>query len=88
VALKDIDKTDKGEIVISDDGCGMDWDTIKEVWLEPGTDYRREQVQKGQKTPRFHRTPMGQRVLADSAHIKLGKNPFDNQKRKTAGNSC
>ncbi len=73
VTLKDIDKTDKGEIVVSDDGCGMEWETIKEVWLEPGTDYRKEQLEKGRKTPRFHRTPMGQKGIGRFGAHKLGK---------------
>lgn len=73
VTLKDIDKTDKGEIIVLDDGCGMDWDTIKNVWMEPGTDYRAEQVQKGQKTPYFHRTPMGQKGIGRFGAHKLGK---------------
>lgn len=73
VKLKNIDKIDKGEIIISDDGCGMNWDTIKNVWLEPGTDYRDEQVRKGQKTPKFHRTPMGQKGIGRFGAHKLGK---------------
>lgn len=73
VDLKAIDDTDKGEIIISDNGCGMDWDTIKNVWLEPGTDYRDEQVRKGQKTPKFHRTPMGQKGIGRFGAHKLGK---------------
>lgn len=73
ITLKNINETDRGEIVISDDGCGMDWDTIKNVWLEPGTDYREEQVLKGHKTPRFHRTPMGQKGIGRFGAHKLGK---------------
>jgi len=73
IKLKNIDNIDKGEIIISDDGCGMNWDTIKNVWLEPGTDYRDEQVRKGQKTPKFHRTPMGQKGIGRFGAHKLGK---------------
>jgi signal transduction histidine kinase len=73
VDLRNIEDTDKGEIIVSDNGCGMDWDTIKNVWLEPGTDYRDEQVRKGQKTPKFHRTPMGQKGIGRFGAHKLGK---------------
>lgn len=73
VTLKDIDLLKKGKIIICDDGCGIDWNTIKNVWLEPGTDYRDEQVRKGQKTPKFHRTPMGQKGIGRFGAHKLGK---------------
>ncbi len=73
VLLKNIDSPAKCEITISDDGTGMDWDTIVNAWLEPGTDYREKQVMEGKKTRKFHRTPMGQKGIGRFGAHKLGE---------------
>lgn len=73
ITLKNIDEEGKGIIVIKDDGCGMSWDTIKNAWLEPGTDFREKQVSSGERTPKFHRTPMGQKGIGRFGAHKLGK---------------
>src|SRR6266404_600002 len=43
VTLENVSDASRGTITVLDDGTGMDLDTITGVWLEPGTDYRREQ---------------------------------------------
>ena len=40
VIMNDINDIDKGEIVIVDDGSGMNLDILKNVWMELGTDYK------------------------------------------------
>jgi signal transduction histidine kinase len=74
VSLSNIDKPKEGQIVISDDGTGMDWDTVTKVWLEPGTDFREKQVLEGVKTKKFHRTPLGQKGIGRFGAHKLGRN--------------
>lgn len=73
VLLKNIDSPAKGEITISDGGTGMDWDTVVDAWLEPGTDYREKQVMDEERTKKFHRTPMGQKGIGRFGAHKLGK---------------
>jgi len=72
VTLRNIDKPEKGEIIISDDGTGMDWEIVTNVWLEPGTDYREKQVLEGIRTKKFHRVPLGQKGIGRFGAHKLG----------------
>jgi signal transduction histidine kinase len=73
VELLNVDDPVAGRIVIEDNGCGMNWDTVVNVWLEPGTDYREKQKAKGQRTPRFHRFPLGEKGVGRFAAHKLGQ---------------
>ena len=43
VSLNDVARPETGSIAVEDDGSGMSLDTIMNVWLEPGTDYRKRQ---------------------------------------------
>lgn len=74
VTLSNIDNPGKGQIVISDDGTGMDWGTITKVWLEPGTDFREKEVLEGKRTKKFCRTPLGQKGIGRFGAHKLGRN--------------
>ena len=74
VSLRNIDDPEKGEIIISDDGTGMDWETVTKVWLEPGTDYREKQVLEGRRTKKFRRMPLGQKGIGRFGAHKLGEN--------------
>lgn len=74
VSLRNIDDPEKGEIIISDDGTGMDWETVTTVWLEPGTDYREKQVLEGRRTKKFNRMPLGQKGIGRFGAHKLGEN--------------
>jgi anti-sigma regulatory factor (Ser/Thr protein kinase) len=73
VILKKIDSKENGEIIVEDFGSGMSFDTIKNVWLEPGTDFREQQILNGEKTPKYHRTPMGQKGIGRFGAHKLGQ---------------
>jgi len=61
-----------GEIFIQDSGTGMDYDTVTGVWMEPGTDYRAKQRQLGERTPKYHRLPLGEKGVGRFAAHKLG----------------
>ena len=73
VDLLDVDDQDNGRIVVSDDGVGMNWEIVTQIWLEPGTDYRESQKKAGAKTPKHHRTPMGEKGIGRFAAHKLGR---------------
>ena len=49
VDLLSVDDQDNGRIVVSDDGVGMNWEIVTQVWLEPGTDYRESQKKAGRQ---------------------------------------
>jgi signal transduction histidine kinase len=73
VELNEVDDAEAGRIIIEDNGSGMDWDTVVNVWLEPGTDYREQQKAKGKRTPKFHRFPLGEKGVGRFAAHKLGR---------------
>ena len=41
ITMRSVGHPGKGQITVRDDGEGMDVQTIENVWLEPGTDFRR-----------------------------------------------
>nr|WP_272210218.1 ATP-binding protein [Marinicella sp. W31]MDC2876083.1 ATP-binding protein [Marinicella sp. W31] len=67
----DLDNPD-ARIVIRDDGEGMDRETIEEVWLEPGADYRERQRKENKRSARYFRLPLGEKGVGRFAVHKLG----------------
>lgn len=61
-----------GQIIIEDSGTGMDYQTVAQVWMEPGTDYRARQRESGERTPKYHRLPLGEKGVGRFAAHKLG----------------
>lgn len=72
VTMSNIMDEKLGEIIIQDSGTGMDYDTVTGVWMEPGTDYRARQRQLGERTPKYHRLPLGEKGVGRFAAHKLG----------------
>lgn len=64
--------TPAAEIVVRDDGDGMDADTIQNVWFVPGADHRERQRKDGVRSEIFHRLPLGEKGLGRFAVHKLG----------------
>lgn len=60
-------------IVITDDGCGMDLDTVKNVWLKPGVSSKANNIKKGILTPKFSRMPIGEKGVGRLGSHKLGR---------------
>ena len=73
VTLERIERPDEAVIVVEDDGSGMTFETVIDVWLEPGTDFRARQKSKGLRSPRFGRLPMGEKGIGRFAVHKLGE---------------
>lgn len=63
--------TPSQSIVIQDDGYGMTLSTIKDVWLEIGTDYKRGKKRK--PSPKFGRISLGEKGVGRLAVHKLGR---------------
>src|SRR5260221_9446500 len=61
ITLTKVDDRKNGEIVVEDRGVGMDADTVTNVWLEPGTDYRIKEKAKGTPTSKYRRIPIGEK---------------------------
>ena len=73
VEMKNVHDRHLGYIVVSDDGTGMDWDTLTGVWLEPGTDFRkRQRSDEMGRSAKFGRLPLGEKGVGRFAAGKLG----------------
>ncbi len=74
ITLLNIDADDdSGRIIIEDDGHGMCPDTVRNVWLEPGTEHRLKQKMGGMRTAKFKRFPLGEKGVGRFAVHKLGR---------------
>lgn len=60
------------QIIITDNGCGMGIDTIKNIWLKPGVSSKKTNIEKGERTPKFHRMPIGEKGVGRLGSHKLG----------------
>ncbi|MHB0988424.1 MAG: ATP-binding protein [Bellilinea sp.] len=72
VTMSHITDPSRGKIIVDDAGTGMDYSTVTDIWLEPGTDYRVEQKEGIQRTPRYGRLPLGEKGVGRFAAHKLG----------------
>jgi signal transduction histidine kinase len=72
VTMSRVEDPARGQIIVEDRGVGMDADTVSGVWLEPGTDYRIKQKEKGDSTPKYKRIPIGEKGVGRFAAHKLG----------------
>ncbi len=72
VTMTNVASAQHGRIVVEDDGCGMNWQTVTGHWLEPGTDYRTKDGEGGGRTTKFNRLPLGEKGVGRFAAHKLG----------------
>ncbi len=73
IEMLNVDDPENGKIIVSDNGIGMNWRVVTQVWLEPGTDHRESQKKKGIRTDIHNRTPMGEKGIGRFAAHKLGR---------------
>jgi len=59
-------------LIIEDDGYGMSLDTVLNVWLEPGSDYKSKKIKNLEFSPRFKRLPIGEKGIGRFGVHKLG----------------
>jgi len=71
VIMNDIDNPEKAEIIILDDGKGMDLDILENVWMEPGTDYKEKQLENNELSE-CNRLPIGEKGIGRFGVHKLG----------------
>ena len=72
VEMTAIDDVKHGEIVVTDDGCGMDYETVVNVWMEPGSDFKEKLIKESRLSPRFKRLPLGEKGIGRFGAHKLG----------------
>lgn len=72
VTMSRVDDPPRGQIIVEDRGSGMNAATVSTVWLEPGTDFRIKQKDKGEHSPKYKRIPIGEKGVGRFAAHKLG----------------
>ncbi|MES2395431.1 MAG: ATP-binding protein [Bacteroidota bacterium] len=72
VYMINVDNKDVGEIILEDDGWGMDIETIKNAWLEPGSDSKEKIVREKLYSPKG-RLPIGEKGIGRFGVHKLGR---------------
>lgn len=77
VFFENIEDESIAKIVVSDNGTGITEDILQNVWLEPGTDFRKPINQEGfreiKKSAIYGRVPMGEKGVGRFAVHKLGQ---------------
>lgn len=65
---------DEGEptITVEDNGYGMSFDTVRDIWLVPADDHREVERADDVRSPRFNRLPLGEKGVGRFAVHKLG----------------
>lgn len=76
VFFENMEDKKTGKISIEDNGTGINENVLENVWLEPGTDYRKPFDAKGnrkiKRSPILDRVPMGEKGVGRFASHKLG----------------
>ena len=72
ILMENVDDPNQGIIIIEDDGFGMDLNTVINVWMEPGSDFKSEKFKKKEITPKFGRLPIGEKGIGRFGAHKLG----------------
>lgn len=72
IYMENVDDPEKGIIIIEDDGYGMTADIVKNVWLEPGSDFKSQKIKKLEYSPKYNRLPIGEKGIGRFGVHKLG----------------
>lgn len=72
IYMENVENESEGIIIIEDDGFGMSEETVENVWLEPGSDFKSEKVKTLEVTPKYKRLPIGEKGIGRFGVHKLG----------------
>jgi signal transduction histidine kinase len=72
IYMENPEDQDKGVIIIEDDGFGMSPEIVENVWLEPGADFKSEQIKNNKTSPKYKRLPIGEKGIGRFGVHKLG----------------
>src|SRR5690606_26797473 len=73
VEMKNLESPEDGEIIIEDDGHGMDFKVLKNVWLHPGTNCKKSQIDDDKFISSCGRLPLGETGIGRGGAHKLGE---------------
>lgn len=86
IEMINIDDPEKGSIIITDDGTGMDYDILKDVWLEIGTSNKADKKKtkeiddkgnikekKIERSKKYGRIPLGEKGIGRFGVHRLGR---------------
>lgn len=72
VGLTDVMTKRRGRIEIRDDGHGMPLEVVKQAWMEPARDNKRDESGERPRTRKFGRLPLGEKGVGRFSADKLG----------------
>jgi signal transduction histidine kinase len=72
IRMKNLETPENAEIIITDNGWGMDYELVKNVWLHPGTTYKKNQVEDENFISPCGRVPLGEKGIGRFGVHKLG----------------
>jgi signal transduction histidine kinase len=72
ILMYEPDSSEEGVIIIEDDGYGMTAETVENVWLEPGSDFKSKKVRNLEASPKYKRLPIGEKGIGRFGVHKLG----------------
>lgn len=72
VELRGLASPETTEIIITDNGDGMDKETVLRKWLEPATGHKAEAKKAKVRTPKYNRLPLGEKGVGRFAAHRLG----------------
>ena len=73
VQLEYLNDATTATVIVQDNGCGMNEEVLRNVWMVIATDFRSEQRRKNSRTPVYHRFPLGEKGLGRLSVHKLGR---------------
>lgn len=73
IKMTNIEFPKLGEISIIDDGFGMNYEIIKDVWLQPGTTFKKNQIDDKNFISPCGRMPLGEKGIGRFGVHKLGE---------------
>ncbi|UTN05637.1 ATP-binding protein [Flavobacterium bizetiae] len=72
IYMENPENQEEGIIIIEDDGFGMSPEIVENVWLEPGADFKSEQIKNNKTSPKYNRSPIGEKGIGRFGVHKLG----------------
>lgn len=84
IYMENVDDVNNGVIIIEDDGFGMDAETVEDVWMEPGSDFKSKKFLNRELTPKYKRLPIGEKGIGRFGVHKLGNKIEMTTKKKGA----
>jgi len=73
IRMKNVNSTDSGEIHIEDNGSGMDFKLIRDVWLHPRTTHKKNLIDDESYESPCNRLPLGEKGIGRFGVHKLGE---------------